>query len=193
MVKLKIYNKIAYFENKKINKFIKVNYGDLMIKVIRGYKLIQLVNTSSSKMIIKGDDFKAVINNIEDGGKYYIIAPADETANWKSGTYKYQILNDEGMEDEGDITVIENFELTDTYETVKSKNELLLEAIEAQIAGRATSNQQSMTVGDKSIAYCTIDELFKLREYFKKKVSEEQGDTTIDGDEMKIKYKWGFR
>lgn len=164
-----------------------------MIKVVRGYKFIHLVNTSSSKLIIKGENFKAVINNFEESGKYYVIAPATETTAWQAGEYKYQILNDNGIEDEGDLIVIQNYELTDEVTSVKTQNEKLLEAIEAQIAGRATANQQSMTVGDKSIAYCSIDELFKLRDYFKKKVAEENGDATVEGDEMKIKYRWSLR
>lgn len=109
------------------------------------------------------------------------------------GLYKYQIINDEGIEDSGDFEVIVNFFLADESVQVKSVNELLLEAVEAQIAGKATSAQQSMSVGDKSISYCSIDELFNLRQYFKSKVAEEKGENNIGNDEGKIKYIWSLR
>ena len=57
----------------------------------------------------------------------------------------------------------------------------------------ATSAQSSMSVGDKSIAYCSIDELYRLREYFKKKVAEEKNDPIVEGNQMKIKYVWSMR
>ena len=76
---------------------------------------------------------------------------------------------------------------------MKTQNEKLLEAIEAQLAGKATSAQSSMSVGDKSISYCSIDELFRLREYFKKKVAEEKNDPIVEGNQMKIKHVWSMR
>jgi len=40
---------------------------------------------------------------------------------------------------------------------VKSRNEIILDAIEAQLAGVATQGQQSISVGDKSISYLSFD------------------------------------
>jgi hypothetical protein len=67
---------------------------------------------------------------------------------------------------------MKNFALANETESVKSAAEKYLEAIEAQIAGKATSAQQSMSVGDKSISYCSIDELLKLKDYFAAKVAK---------------------
>jgi len=85
-----------------------------------------------------------------------------------------------------------NFALADEEETVKSVNERYLEAIEAQIAGRATRAQASMSVGDKSISYCSLDELLKLKDYFAAKVAKEQGKFQT-GNSGKIKYKWSVK
>lgn len=165
-----------------------------MIKATQGFRFRYLVQTPTSKMVVRGDDYKLVIESIEvEGDTYYLTERADITAQWEAGIYKYQILNEDGIEDEGEFEILKNFYLTDECISVKSQNEKLLEAIEAQLAGKATSAQSSMSVGDKSISYCTIDELFKLRDYFKKKVSEEKGSSIIEGNQMKIKYKWSVR
>lgn len=165
-----------------------------MIKATQGFRFRYVVKTPTSKMVIRGDNYKLIIETIEsEGESYYLTERADVTSQWKSGKYKYQILNDNGIEDEGEFEIIKNYYLTDDFESVKTEAERLLEAIEAQLAGKATSAQSSMSVGDKSISYCTIDELFKLREYFKRKVAEEKGESAIDGNQMKIKYKWSAR
>lgn len=144
--------------------------------------------------MIKSDDVKIVLNNPQNiDGKLYLIASKETTSQWKSGSYKYQIINDEYIESSGQIEIMKNYLLTDEYETVKSHNELMLDAITAQIEGRATAAQQSMTVGDKSISYCTIEELFTLKSYFEKLVAEEQGESVVDGNELKIKYRWSLR
>ena len=165
-----------------------------MIKATQGFKFKYIVKSLSSKLVIKGDSIKIVLDTIEEeAGIYSLNASAEETSSWKPGEYKYQLINDDGIEEAGEFIVLQNYALTDEYETVKTRNEILLEAIEAQIAGKATSAQQSMTVGDKSISYCTIDELFTLKSYFEKKVAEEQGESVVEGNELKIKYKWGLR
>ena len=165
-----------------------------MIKIVRGFKFSHSVKTLSSKLIVKGDNIKFTVDNVEQiDNHYYLTATADETKNWQVGTYKYQIINDEYIESEGAFEVLQNFALVDECETVKTHNEIMLEAINAQIEGRATANQQAMTVGDKSISYCSIDELFKLQEYFKRKVAEEQGNLLVDGNQMKIKHTWSLR
>lgn len=138
--------------------------------------------------------YKLVIDRIviEDNDNF-IEEFASTTATWIPGKYKYQIINDDEIEDEGEFQILQNFFLTDDFSSVKTQNEKLLDAIEAQLAGKATSAQSSMSVGDKSIAYCSIDELFKLRDYFKKKVAEEKGDSVIEGNQMKIKHVWSMR
>lgn len=164
-----------------------------MIKIVKGFKLKYAVKTAESILVIKGDHFKVIYDEVEEvEGKYFISVSSDETSTFPVGELKYQVLNTEGIEEEGDFIVLANFALVDESESIKSLNEQYLDAIEAQIAGKATSAQQSMSVGDKSISYCTIDELFKLREYFSGKVAAEKGNfSTANGG--KIKYKWSIR
>lgn len=166
----------------------------MMIKAMQGFRFKRIVKTPQSKIIVKGDEYKLVLDNVEtQDGSFYITERADATALWTAGKYKYQILNEEGLEEEGDFEILRNYYLADDVESVKTENEKLLDAIEAQLAGKATAAQQSMSVGDKSISYCSIDELLKLKEYFKRKVDEEKGSIIVDGNEIKIKHKWSMR
>jgi hypothetical protein len=105
-------------------------------------------------------------------GKIYLVADAEITKKYRPNNYKFQIIDDVGIVSEGEAIVKQNFLYADENESVKTHNETILEAIEAQIGGIATQAQSSISVGDKSISYMTFDELIKAREFFKKKVAE---------------------
>ena len=163
------------------------------MKIVKGFLFRWKVKTPSSKMIIKGDNLKYTCENIvssDDG--YYLTEPADVTKNWQVGKFKYQILNDEGVEEEGEIEILQNFSLMEEYESVKSHWEIILEAIEATLAGKATAAQSSISVGDKSISYMSVSELMSLREFAKEKIGEENGKF-VAGNGAKILHKWVMR
>ena len=69
-----------------------------MIKVVQGFNLRYAVQTPESKLIIKGDSIKYIVEDVETvDGHYYIIADRDTTKEWQAGDYKYQILNEDGI------------------------------------------------------------------------------------------------
>ena len=163
------------------------------MKIVKGFLFRWKVKTPSSKMIIKGDNLKYTCENIvssDDG--YYLTESADVTKNWSVGKFKYQILNDEGIEDENDIEILQNFSLMDEDESVRSHWEVVLDAVEATLAGKATAAQASISVGDKSISYMSVSELMSLREFAKEKIAEEKGKF-VAGNGAKILYKWVMR
>lgn len=164
-----------------------------MIKFTKGFLFRYRVKTNSSKLIIKGDYVKYTCENIvssDDG--YYIAEPAEVTKGWDVGVFKYQILNDDGIEDSGEIEILPNFALMDEGESVRSHWEVVLEAVENTLAGKATQAQTNISVGDKSIGYMSVTELLELREFAKEKISEEKGKFT-SGRGGKILHKWVMR
>jgi hypothetical protein len=164
-----------------------------MIKIVQGFRLRYSVSSPDCQLVIKGDNIKYIVDTIETvDNTYWIVADKDMTKEWVAGDYKYQILNAEGIESEGDFYIMRNFALADEDESVKSANERYLEAIEAQLAGKATSAQASMSVGDKSISYCTIAELLQLKDYYAAKVAKEQ-KKFVAGNQGKIIYKWSVK
>ena len=164
-----------------------------MIKIVKGFLFTYRVKSSSSKLIIKGDFAKYTCENVvEKDNSLYIEVPADVTKNWDAGVFKFQILNDEGVEDSGDIEILPNFALMDEDESVKSHWEVVLDAVEATLAGKATNSQTNISVGDKSIGYMSVSELLELREFAKEKISEEKGKF-VSGKGAKILHKWVMR
>jgi hypothetical protein len=164
-----------------------------MIKFTKGFLFRYRVKTNSSKLIIKGDYVKYTCENIvssDDG--YYIAEPAEVTKGWDVGVFKYQILNDDGIEDSGEIEILPNFALMDEGESVRSHWEVVLEAVENTLAGKATQAQTNISVGDKSIGYMSVTELLELREFAKEKIAEEKGKFT-SGKGGKILHKWVMR
>ena len=164
-----------------------------MIKFTKGFLFRYRVKTPSSKMIIKGDNLKYTCENIvqKDDG-FYIEELSEVTKKWETGVFKYQILNDEGIEDEGDIQILQNFALMDEGESVRSHWEVVLDAVEATLAGKATNSQTNISVGDKSIGYMSVSELLELREFAKEKIAEENGKF-VAGNGAKILHKWVMR
>lgn len=134
---------------------LKLNYGQNTILVIRGQGL---------KYVVPGND----------------TVQGSITAEWVPGTYKYQVSNVDKIIETGTIEVIINYQLNDADVKITTSNEDLLAAIQAQIAGRATNAQQSLSVGDKSISYCSLSELLQLREYFKNQVDTEKGIHNVE-------------
>ena len=117
------------------------------MKFTKGFVFRYRVKTPLSKIIIKGDFAKYTCENVvssDDG--YYIEESADVTKTWSVGKFKYQILNNEGVEDSGDIEILPNFALMDEDESVRGHWEIVLEAIENTLAGKATSAQTNISV-----------------------------------------------
>ena len=164
-----------------------------MIKITRGFLFRYRVKTPTSKIIIKGDNVKYMCENvISSDNSFYIEEPADVTKNWQVGVFKYQILNDEGIESSGDIEILPNFALMDEDESVRGHWEVVLEAIENTLAGKATQAQTNISVGDKTIGYMSVSELLELREFAKEKIGEENGKF-VSGKGAKILHKWVMR
>lgn len=164
----------------------------MSIEITRGFDFRMQVDNEYCQLILKSDSQKLNITAIKkDGQKYYLEVLAVDTSKFRAGEYKYQIIDNKRIITEGNAVVRQNFALTDQNESVKTHNEVILEAIEAQIAGVATSAQTSIHVGDKSISYMSFDQLMKAREFFKKKVAE-QKKAHVAGNQGRIVYKWSL-
>lgn len=165
----------------------------MQILITRGFEYKLKVPNDSCFLVMKASGLKFKISTIEQiDNEFYLIASADETVKYQAGTYKYQLLDDAGVKQAGDLKVLENFDLVDQTAEIKSPSEVILEAIQAQIAGVATQSQQSISVGDKSISYMSLSELLKARDYFYDKVQKQLGAYSVNNG-GKIKYRWSLR
>lgn len=73
------------------------------------------------------------------------------------------------------ITVRQNLAYAPDDYDPRSRAEIVIEAIDAMLGDRATAQQRKIQLGDKSIEYSSLDELLKWRDFFKRKLAQEQG------------------
>jgi len=157
----------------------------MIAKFVIGFDFTYKSPTEDAILVLRSDKAKYTVNT-QDG---YLKAYASDTAEWIPGDYLFQLLTSNGLAESGAITLLPNFALQPLSADFKTPAQQMVDAIEAVIEGRATQSQKSLTVGDKSLTYCDLSELLQYLDYFKKKVAEEQGQSSIN-DEHRVLYVW---
>lgn len=76
-------------------------------------------------------------------------------------------------------------------DSIESYWKKVLVAIDERLAGKASESADSVTVGDKSIHYMSMDELLKLRDFALQRLAEEDEDVFSPNNEMKIRFRRG--
>lgn len=108
-------------------------------------------------------------------GTHLVNVAAATTANYPAGVYKWQAYVESGSERytiaTGTLDVKADLSASglDTRSHVKK----VLDAIEAVIENRATLDQQSYTIGNRSLQRMAVDELLKLRDTYKQQYQAE--------------------
>lgn len=123
-------------------------------------------------MAYKSTGAAAVLVSGTEGG--FLVFPAPTVP----GSFFYQIYDSSGeIIEHGTFSVLQNLATAPANFDPRSDAEKTLEALDAKIAGRALTIQQSkITVGDRSIEYMnSIDELLRWRDHFARIVAQEQG------------------
>jgi len=105
--------------------------------------------------------------SIAEADGYITIAA---NANYNAGKYRYTITDTDG-----DIIEGGNFQLLPSLAAGdgRTRNQIILDAIDAVLEGRASQNQLSVSVGDKSIRYLDHSELLNLRSHYQEMVDDE--------------------
>lgn len=108
---------------------------------------------------------------VADGVQHSFSESATVTASWKPGVYWYEARAQSGDDvfqvETGNIEIAANLEaITEAYDN-RSHVERTLEAIEAQIEGRATRDQKKYKIGDREIERTEIAELVRLRSQYR--------------------------
>lgn len=103
------------------------------------------------------------------GDDHQINVPAATTATWKPGSYKYQARVTDGTDvytvGVGSVDLAPALQSTTSDQ--RSHVEQVLDALEATILGKAGNDQQSLTIGGKSIARLSPSELLTWRDKYK--------------------------
>ena len=119
-----------------------------------------------------------------DGSDYLItISSSDSTTYLPPGKYyfkEYVSKSGERYEVSSDV-----FDVTPDYSGLavngaRTKNEIILEAIDAKLEGRFSSDAESYSIGGRSISKIPIKELTSLRAQYAYKVSRERGNFQLE-------------
>ena len=121
---------------------------------------------------------KFAVNAVASGKKFSVTISAATSAAYTAGIYKWIARVSKAGEvytvDEGHCEILKNIAdaglTTFDHRTHVKKT---LDAIEAVIEGRATSDQLSYTIAGRSITKMSVEELLKLRDRYKAEYQRE--------------------
>lgn len=125
---------------------------------------------------------KITITSTLTANEYVIEVASATTATYTAGVYHWTgyIIKDATSErialDTGTFKLLENTELTQT--DPRSHVKIVLDALEAMIAGKATKDQRSYTIGDRSIERLSPTELLtwykEYKTYYQQELNAER-------------------
>lgn len=155
------------------------------------------VYTSGAILMLKNSTTILTFNEVTSGAtedEYWLKVKIDEENYIEGGIAQYQLFEDNRLKEYGSCQIIPSL-LVNPEQDLRGKYKIIVDAIEAQIAGVATSAQRRVQVADKSIDKYTADDLMKLLNYFQGKLDEEEAGNDVNPktDQLKIKYKWSWK
>lgn len=120
----------------------------------------------SLEILLRGPQAIDLVGAADDTQHRFTVA-ASVTATWAAGDYWFSVRASQGTEvqliDEGQITIRPDLaQIAGAYDG-RSHVEKVLTAIEAVIEGRATIDQQSYQINNRSLARTPIADLLLLR------------------------------
>lgn len=128
-----------------------------------------------------------------DGDSFLItISATDSTTYLQAGKYTWKEYASKGAERYligGDI-----FDITPDFSTLaadgaKTDNQKILDAINAKLTGRITSDAESYSIAGRSISKIPFADLMKYKAIFEMRVARERGNYTLP----RIEFKFGAR
>ena len=136
--------------------------------------------------------FSSVSGNVQDG--YWLYFTINENNFIGAGLCNYQLFENDQLKEYGNCQIVPSL-MVDSNQEIRGKYVVIVEAIQAQLAGIATLGQKHVQVNDKTIDKYSAAELLSLLDYFKGKLAEEEAGNNVNPktDQMKMLYKWTLR
>ena len=167
-----------------------------MYKIIQGQNFPIRVYSNNSVLIMKDQlDILSFTNSPPDqNDEIWINVLIDQDNFISAGLKQYQLFEGNVLKQSGTLEVVGSL-LVDAGQDLRGKYKVIVDAIEAQLAGIASKGQKHVQVGDKTIDKYSAYELLKLLDYFQGKLAEEESGTDVNTktDQMQIKYVWRIR
>ncbi len=119
-------------------------------------------------------------------------ATGAETSEWKPGRYAYVIRAERGGDvveiERGGVTVDPDLALVEGGHDGRTHAQRVLDAVEATIEGRATSDQLAYSIKGRSFQFTPLNELLALRDRYRREVQRElTGRKVGRGGQIRVK------
>jgi len=118
------------------------------------------------------------------GSTFSATVAAATTATYAAGEYRWRLVvtkisdSTRTSVESGWVSVLANPAAAGKYDW-RSHARRTLDAIEAVIEGRASSDQESMSIAGRSLSRIPIAELLKFRDYYKQEVGSEKAAEAV--------------
>jgi len=133
------------------------------------------------------DNRNGVYSSSADGDSHQITIEESVTATWNEGDYDYHAYfehsgGDRWTADTGRFKVKYNLAGTSGNKDLRTHARIALDAIESVLESRATVDQMKFEVAGRTLERTPIDDLLRLREYYRREVrAEARADRIEDG------------
>ncbi len=112
---------------------------------------------------------------LEDGTGWSLTVPATETVKWPTGPISFTAMVTAESDDR--VTAVDSGAIRVTASPLfVSWAKTALDAVEAQIQGRASSDQQSMSLGDMSVGFMSMKALLESRQWLRNEVRKDSSN-----------------
>ena len=153
------------------------------------------VYDQNSILILKNSTTILTFNTVEQqDGELWLKFTIDSQNYMDGGIANYQLFEGNTLKEYGSCQIIPSL-LVNPDQQLRGRYKVIVDAIEKQLAGVATSASKRVQVGDKTIDKYSAAQLLELLTYFQGKLAEEESGTSINpkSDQMQFLYKWTLR
>lgn len=153
------------------------------------------VYSQNATLILKNSTTILTFNQVKTvDGEEWLQFKIDKENFIQGGIANYQLFEGDVLKEYGSCQIIPSLKV-DADQQLRGRYKVIVQAIQKQLAGVATSAQKHVQVGDKTIDKYNAYDLMKILDYFKGKLAEEESGKDINAktDQLTIKYYWrGF-
>lgn len=149
----------------------------------------------SMSLILRGPSAISVLASAT-GSQHRLAAEAGITSEWMPGFYAWALRATRGTEiaqvDAGTVRVVADISTLAAGHDGRSHAARVLDAIEAVIENRATTDQQKYTINNRELWRTPIPELLLLRDRYSAELRREQqtrrGGQSLLGRQVKVRF-----
>lgn len=111
------------------------------------------------------------ISSVPDGDTHHVTVDSNDTGAYTTGKYQYVEYVESGTGEDvekrtvhiGETEILAN---PTTSTDIRTVNQKILDAIDAMVLGKATKDQKSYTIKNRTLERYSIEELMPLRSYY---------------------------